>query len=263
MKTPYKDFKLKQKAGDFDFVVLNVNRGCFVVIDPETKKEYGTLKGVNPVLKRIFYSNYCFDNKNMITPENLKKYKSKNKKPDNLGVELGPISRGKIVHDQINLLSDKKFEKLYKSKYTYIDPMTEFFYDWMKIRKLRPVICELPICDPSIKLGTAADMIARDLNGNLYLIEVKTGNLKTFNSYNGLMESGLSDLNNSPYNQGRLQLVITCQILKRIYSINIKRCFLVHLSDDGVNEKIIDDNMMKVADTIYDIVVKKICNVDN
>ncbi len=259
MKTPYKDLKEKLKSGDFDFVVLNKNRGCFVVIDPETKKEYGTVKGVNPTLKNIFYSNYNFDKKDMIIPENLKKYKSKTKKPDNLGVELGPISRGKIVHDQINLCSNNK--KLCDTKYGYIDPMTEYFFTWIKIRKLVPVICELPICDPSIKLGTAADMIAKDSKGDLYLIEVKTGNLKTFNSYNGAMESGLSDLNNSPYNQGRLQLIVTYQILKRIYSINIKRCILVHLSDDGVNEKIIDDNLMKVSDTIYDIVVKKMsCN---
>ncbi len=252
--TPYKQLKNKILSKEFDFVKLSKKNGCFVVVDPDSKKVYGKLKGVNPTLKSIFYNNYKFNNKKMIIPENVKKLKLENNKPDNLGVELGPISRGYIVHDQIRLMSNKFEGNNYDKKYNYIDPMTKYFFQWMKVRKLKPVICELPICDPSIKLGTAPDMIARDSSENLFLIEVKTGNIKTFNSYNGFMESGLSHLDNSPYNQGRLQLVTTYQILKRIYDVDIKSCILVHLSDDGVNEKLIDDDMMKLSNKIYDII---------
>lgn len=265
-ETPLHSLEQKILSGEFDFVVFSEKRKCFVVVDPETGTEYGSVKGVNPVLKTIFYSNYTYNYKTMITPEKFKKIKTMNEKPDNIGVKLGPISRGSIVHDQIRLWAEsikRNDPTIYYNTHAYVDPMTKYFFTWMKVRNFKPVVCELPICDPSIKLGTACDMIASDEHGDLYLIEIKTGNIKTFNSYNGFMESVLCNLDNSPYNQGRLQLITTYQILKRIYSVNIKKCILVHISEDGVNESIIKENVLSFSNKVYDVICDELLSSTN
>lgn len=237
--------------GAFSDTFFSRSSNCFFFIDSQNKKR--KLTGVNPILREIFYSKYKFDRN--IFNLCMKKFGRRHKKKKetrrhnqhsvvdgiemNIGKELGPIARGSIVHNQLEILfsDNKNKNELFEKKYGYIDPLTISAYEWMKRKDLRPIKSELSISDPDLRIGTSIDLVAQNKNGELVVIEWKTGNSDTFQFFTEKMQSGLGKImTNCPLNQARLQLFTTFFILSEKYFVPVKTLILVHISEEKIEE---------------------------
>jgi hypothetical protein len=139
----------------------------------------------------------------------------------------------------------------YSKKYANCDPFTSNAIGWLLKNELIPVTSELPVCDPDIRIGTAADLICTNKNNEICLIEWKTGVYKYFMAANSYCCNTSIKLNNSPYTQARLQTLFTYHILKYRYNINIKKCYIVHINEEGVVEFILDDKFLSASKFFY------------
>jgi len=247
---------------DFSDCYFCPDSKCFYhVTYPEDKKtniKKKKMTGLTKVLKDVFYPEYeMVKPKDKVYSETFKQKASNN--PNNLGLQLGPRVRGEIVHDQIRMLCDENLTPEFAKKYASVDPWTKLAVSWMKVRKFEPVSNELAIADPSLGIATAIDAIVYDVENETYhMVEWKTGSLDYFYYSTNKPCRYISNLDNSLYNQARLQILITNFILKKNYSrsgISIGNLFIIHVGDDGLHEHCISKEFRSIEAEVYKKIV--------
>ena len=128
---------------------------CVVFKKRAFYKNNKVLKGLTKFLERNFYSNAKLPKK---TQEKIN------------GTFKGR-RRGTLVDRQISRMVNKNV----RLKNTY--KLTRLCFDFLEEQKLVPVVSQIPVSAKNI--GTAADLIVKDVNNNLILIEIKSGFFKT------------------------------------------------------------------------------------
>jgi len=269
-KPPAELFMIGLKKGMFDETFFNTGCNCFCFKKNESDKS-SKLTGINPVLRTFFYSNYEFDKKRFakIKKKNGGYIKTKKRKVelnsiqslDNYEINIGKKTSGKVrgalVHEQFKLISDFNSFDAFFSVYNYLDNFTMMGIKWLQKKQLFPLKSELAISDLNLNIGTAVDMVASDSAKNLVIIEWKTGNPDTFKYYSGRMENEMkTHFNNSPYSQAILQLLMTYQILVKNYFLPIKKCYIVHISEEKIEEYSPTNEMLEFSNLLYGILKK-------
>ena len=234
---------------------------CFFYYSGKKNKKgelIGTrMTGLTRVLREIFYPDYELVEPEKRSYENKKSNKPKpSQQPKNIGLKYGPQVRGSIVHHQIQLLCDGGSD--YAKYYTYMDNYTKVAMSWIKDNGHIPISNEVPIADPDTGIATAIDMIVYDPTEQIFMmVELKTGNMDYFmESKTGLFRH--LDMENSLFNQAKLQLTMTYHIFKKNYSndfpYKISKFLILHIGNESSYELFISEKFMQIKGDIYDII---------
>jgi hypothetical protein len=115
----------------------------------------------------------------------------------------------------------------------------------------------LAIADPETGIATAIDAILYNKEEDKYImVEWKTGDPDYFYfSTNGQCKY-IKDLDNSLYNQSRIQAMMTWLILKKNYQtpFEISDVVVVHLGENNVHENVISWDFMTMAKDVYKLI---------
>jgi len=256
--TNREEFVSLLKKGHFNDIELNGEAFYFLYKDQNLTPKKLKLKGLTKSLKETFYPTYDWKEVYELNKKNWKKTSNEKKaikkrkieKKYNVAMDHGALTRGRIVHDQIRFLIQYGKEE-YSKKYANFDPFTSSAIGWIFRVGLVPLFAELPVCDPDTRIGTAVDLICTNSKNEIVLVEWKTGVYKYFNASNGYCSNIGIQLSNSPYNQARLQTLFTYHILKYRYCIDIKKCYIVHISEEETNEFILDEKFLSASKYFY------------
>ena len=252
----------KEEEGVFNDCYLSLSSGCFKHI--EYDEEGRVIKkvrmtGLTNVLRNLFWPDFKLTKpkKTLYYESKVKKKKSSSNNLD-LVRQVDPRTKGTIIHDRIHMLCDPELKDKYHLKHgTQKDGCTEMFEFWMKKNGWEPLGNEIAIADPDTGIATAIDAILYNKKENrIALVEWKTGSPSYFcYSKTGKCKI-LKDLDNSLFNQAKIQLVMTFFILVKNYKLKyfIDDLVVVHLSEDHVHDYYISKDFIKIAPHIYNII---------
>lgn len=191
---------------------------CYYYLDRENK--YRRLQGLLPRLKACYWpeSNYFKTRKRVGTTP---------KKVGAGGARKGRfqgVIKGVKVHRELKdfvQLDAKNFKKIHnKFLHNYSARILNAIVNRMG---WQPFLPEFDIFDENLGIGTSVDMICLDKEGNLILLEFKTGYSGYFEESDGFMKSALAKLPNTVLNQATLQVVSAGLILERCYQVAPER----------------------------------------
>lgn len=179
----------------------------------------------------------------------------KRKRPGSLDAArvLGMVRGSKIhkqLHDYTQLMSfnmyglnndlhNQQAIKSFEIMHPVCHPSTHKILSMMRDWRWVPIRASIPVYNPDSidsKWATEIDLIALDTNqNNLVLIEIKTGYDTNFQKGTSNMRF-INNLNNSPLNQAKIQLVAASMLFNRMYS-SIKTCsmYVIWCSSDGTS----------------------------
>lgn len=110
------------------------------------------------------------------------------------------------------------------------------------------VATQVPVCDPSLRIATAVDLLCRHrATGTWVVCEIKCGFNGTVNEdATGQMREPLAQVTNCPRNQHQLQLACTESMLMRQQSSSFRRLgrfqsCVIRAGDDGVHFEKLED----------------------
>jgi hypothetical protein len=197
-----------------------------------------TLPGLHKYLKKVFYPDYEY-------------IRRKGDGTTGAGSLMGGLTRGKNVHDELMHfanMSKKEFEKAYKNGdiEVYTAKTILSLREW----GLKPVCSEVCVWNQSI--ATRIDCIATNEDGELILIEWKTGMDNYFERGNTSMHGILKDkFSNCPMNQAHLQLLISRMMIEVEYKTKVDRQYVINIHGDGVNAYELPERMYEMRGDIY------------
>lgn len=183
--------------------------------------------GLVPKLKKAFWPDYRYTG-----TTSHKRFRHK-KRTDIRHPSEG-MRRGSMVHKQLELLTNEgpgALRKRRKGLHAY----TRKAVAGMKVWRWRPRRAELTLFDRVLNIATRADMLATGANGQLVLLEFKTGYDNYFECGSGAMRGPLQrHISNSPKHQALLQLFFTREMIERNYGVRVDESYVVHIHCDGV-----------------------------
>lgn len=220
-------------------------------INPITNQ---VLNGLLPVQRRICYPGYDFKQAHIKTTDTISlAYPIHSFRPARRS--KNGLYHGKAVDKQITMTVDlfrkhqlpKEFftNPLIRKPYTkeiknkcrrlHIDTVT-----WWKIMiKLNwtPIQTQVPVAHQRVPIATAVDVVAKDVNGKIIIIENKTGQTNYLFHHTGLyMKSPLKKLTDCVHHQHILQLLGTKKMYERTYpNQEIKRAVIIYVNKSGAH----------------------------
>lgn len=124
----------------------------------------------------------------------------------------------------------------------------QFIKDFFETKRLIPIHTEYIVYNDI--LAGQVDMICKDQKDNYYILDFKTNEEISTNSYHKKMKGIFKDIDDCAYYHYTLQLSIYRNLLKKY---NIKKTFLIHIKDDGYN-------FIETHDIIKEMKLKTPCN---
>lgn len=205
--------------------------GAFYYEDPGGK--YRILQGLLPRLKSLYWPTGSYKNLQKKTKGIVKRTKKRRGRGRFQG-----LIRGKEVHKQLKdfvQLDGKNFAKRHPNGlHDYTERVLKAMVGRMGLRVFVP---EMPIYDEVIRVGTAVDKICLDKDGNLVLLEFKTGYKDYFYNQDGFMRHSLKEFANSMKNRATLQLASAALILEKAYQIPLSkmRLYVIRVDDETLD----------------------------
>lgn len=87
-----------------------------------------------------------------------------------------------------------------------------------------------------LRLGTAVDLVCRTRAGDIYLVEIKTGYLKNYHMYCGVMEAPLNGFRDSPLFQHQLQVLLTEFLYHQTFpDVPLKGSILLRITEFSID----------------------------
>lgn len=132
------------------------------------------------------------------------------------------LERGKLVHRQLgDYIACGAKERRFRERHPIVHPATRAVIAHLHERGWELVGADLPVYDPSLRANrwaTEIDLVALDPNSNcIILIELKTGYDTNFGEATGPMTCSTLQMNNSPLNQAKVQLVASALLFTALY----------------------------------------------
>jgi hypothetical protein len=186
---------------------------CDYYVDTETKTR---LRGITKRLKKRFYPR-------------VKKVKTKKNGGRIDGNLPKGLKGGRIVHHQI-----ESFVKNCKNgtldafyKITVMDPRTVKIINTLSKMKYTILYAEYKVGDKNLKLGTGVDLVCQNADGEIVLLEIKTGGERYYTPKDAQrMKKPFNMLDTSPWSQHQLQLLATKKLFEITTGIKPKHCYV-------------------------------------
>lgn len=127
---------------------------------------------------------------------------------------------------------------------------------WVHDRNLVPVAAQLPVGRWSVlRLGTAIDLVCRDARtGEIQLLEVKCGFTRSYHRYSGNMAAPLQSLDNSPYVQHQLQMLLTTALFRYCFpDVALLPSLVVRVSAEAINVYPLEERISRHLKGLYQI----------
>ena len=124
----------------------------------------------------------------------------------------------------------------------------------VRLRQWTPLLPEHCIVDEAQRVGTAVDLIAVDRNGDLIILEFKTGYQDYWDAADGHMLHSLALLPNTPCNRASLQVATSALFLNKRYGVPLARMHMYVMRIDDAETQIIAvprELLTKLGDAIY------------
>jgi hypothetical protein len=221
--------------------------------DPmELKHKRVVMTGVTKVMKKIFFDDYHYE-------------KDPYKRTTGAGSKTGGKERGHRVHQEICdyfNLTVASFRKKYETIHAYTDKAIRF----LKTNRLTPIIAEYIICNEQLGFASGIDGLVRTEEGEIIIVEWKTGYDYNFEVSNGVANNigqylpstmdedtqlMVCSIDNCPKNQAFFQALIYRAALKDVYDVNVKRAIVIQIKQDGVEPHEIPGYLLDLGPFIY------------
>lgn len=110
-------------------------------------------------------------------------------------------------------------------------PFTVAVLSALEKNGLRPIRCEYAVASEANRLATAVDIVCRDREDKLHLIEVKTGMSNCWRKPQHNMQPPLQELTDCPMNQALVQLALTYRLfVEWNMGVAVKGCAVCHVT---------------------------------
>ena len=230
--------------------------GAYYYLDQQGK--YCLLSGLLPRLHAVFWPHSSIYRQMASQPGGSGSRKRKRSgeaapAPQKKGRFQGIIT-GTRVHRQLRdflVLDAKNFKKVHGALHPYCSRLLACIIDRMKWHVFLP---EFDVYDAALHIGTSVDMMGLTRDGDLVLMEFKTGYKNYFDNADGHMACSLSGMRNTPMNQATLQLTSAAQILHTCYGVPLERMLLyvMRIDDESLDIIPVDRTFVKrVGPLIY------------
>ena len=193
--------------------------------------EYHTyhLNGKRLISLSKFIKNYKneFDSDKMATIS-AKKLGITKQEVLNKWKEKADLSRktGIVIHSALeNYVLTKQFTK--NNVFNKLNTLNLFINDFFETNRLTPIETEFIVYNQYY--AHQIDLIAKDLDGNVFIFDLKTNDQISSNSYGKTMKNELSYLDDSTLIEYYLILNIDKILIK---DYNIKGMYIIHLKND-------------------------------
>lgn len=161
-----------------------------------------------------------------------RKKKGKAAKTDGKGSRFGGLIKGTFVHQDMRdfvMYDAKNYNRTHRQSKKQTDGhrLTTRLMEFIVARqKWMPFLPEFLMFDEQLGVGTRVDMVCVNKQGDLVLLEYKTGYAGYFDQAQGVMTRSLAGLPNTPRQRATLQITVPALILNRRYGIPLRRMHL-------------------------------------
>lgn len=225
-------------------LVKNTN-GAYYYLKPNG--EYQVLSGLLPRLKAVFWPQSDFYSlrkagSQVSKPRHKKKTKNAATAATTMkvgghgkGRHYGSI-RGTEVHRQLKDFIELDEKNFLKRNNGCIHEFTKRILLYIVGQAhWRPLCSEFDIFDAELGIGTSVDLVCVDKQGQLILLEIKTGYRDYFQQSDGHMRGSLCALENTPQHWAYVQLMAAAMMIVRHHMIPLARMQLYVLRVDEEN----------------------------
>ncbi len=168
--------------------------------------------------------------------------------------ELKGQARGSKVHEELCTyarmfhVDRSEFKRQHAAPHRYTIKIIVALERW----GLTPYYGEFNIYDEYVGYATAIDMVCTDTNGDVVLVEVKTGFNGCFQQGTKPMEGPLGTfLSNAPVNQALLQAMLMENTVRKRYNIRSASGVVIHVDDSGVKMWTPKGKLLRQSANIY------------
>ncbi len=230
---PYADPRQTKKMKFDTYTITNLRnifaRNASITFDDNTQSfRVGTrvVPGLTKKLRAVFWPDYEYQKPPKAAGNGKRARRD----------IFGGLDRGKIVHNQLRMHINGATKNEFRSQFVAWHPYTKNAVDALQAWKLTPIIAEFPVVDDGLNIATAADALCVNDDGQLVLVEFKTGMSRYFDLGNAGMHNthGVGKLNNCPRNQAHMQLLFTKMMLEYTHNLRIAEAFVIQIRDDDV-----------------------------
>lgn len=191
-------------------------------------------RGLTDVLKSTFYPSY--------------NVQQSNRGPKGPALAVRPHrSQGKYLGRRV----DQELKQFYDHKNPSCCAESTAVINYLADQKLQVVYSQFPVADSDLRLCTAIDLVTQTPDGTLVLIEVKTGYHNYRHRFQRTMAGPYQQLNDSPYHQHQLQLLLSTRLFRDSFPSQICRAELLYTTPHGVTVhpllEIFNDSMMQIT----------------
>lgn len=242
----------RKLLGHFRNRLVKNTSSAYYRLDKEGK--YRRLQGLLPRLKSCYWpeNNYFKMKKSQKRAKGITKATTTSKKRSK-GKFQGLI-KGVKVHKELKdfvQLDGKNFRKNRKYLHNYSGRILKAI---VERKAWKPFLPEFDIFDEELGIGTSIDMVCLDKEGNLILLEFKTGYKGYFEERDGFMRHSLVNFPNTVLNQATLQIVTAGLILERRYEIPLDkmRFYILRIDEEALDIiPVCNDFLSKLGPSIY------------
>lgn len=233
-------------------VLFDENKACFMAPWPTTGV-FKPVRGLKPLLADCFWPDYDYEAAERVAKD-LALGVVERHATSTGGRAAAGMHRGSFVHKQIEdfvKLSPKAFAEVHPKLHPFAATLLRAIYYDMK---LTLVDTEVPVMCATGWFATAADLVAVDQQGQLVILEIKTGMANYFRHANKPMRGrALTNprLPNSPMNQAFVQLLITSMMIDKQYNTHVHAAYVLHATEEGVDRRPVPAYLLERRERLY------------
>ncbi len=203
------------------------------------------LSGLVKKLARAFWPTYEY-----VAPP-CRKRKRKGERSD--GWTTAGMTRGSVVHQQIELHVNKGGERAVRVVYDALHPFAAKAIRAMELWGWTPIIAEFAVYDPVLNLATNLDLVCLDRDRRIVLVEWKCGMEGYADRGNDEMRGPLrGSFSNCPLHQAYLQLLFGKMLLELSYDVRVPVAYVVRIREGSVDPYRIPVEMQNAQAACYE-----------
>ena len=226
--------------------------GAELIKDKETK-----LQGLRPALRATFYPNYSYERALSVGAAQF----ASQRRATGLANPLHGSRRGKDVHDQVECYINRGRDAWVAQFGLSCSPLVHDFMTALHRIGCRPLIAEFQDFFEELAIGSSIDILCYDTKrAGLTIIELKVGGENYFERASGnlIRPAALRTVNNSPMNQGFLQLLLyRCMIEDHYPYVPIARCLLAQLQQTGTHFRRLPQKFIDAKDAVKSALARR------